>query len=102
MSDGIQGSISDVRITEGKAKYNLPWYRKVMLKLFGRSHFGKKQDFHYHTDENGILVKCYHECKNTLRQASFWIGVSVSWPIEHFLWSHVWPFSILGEFIMGH
>jgi hypothetical protein len=55
----------------------------------------KKEVFHTHVDEHGILVKCYHECKNTLAQASFWIGVTVSFPIEHFIWEHVWPFKLI-------
>lgn len=44
---------------------------------------------HYHRNENGILVKCYHDARNLLKERGFWIGVTVSYPIEHALWEHV-------------
>lgn len=57
---------------------------------------------HYHTDERGILVKCYHECKTRIINKSFWVGVGVSFlgftvgfPIEHFIWEKLWPFTLL-------
>ena len=30
--------LTDFRITKGLARYKLPWYRKVMMRVFGRSH----------------------------------------------------------------
>lgn len=53
--------------------------------------------FHFHPDENGVLVKCYHGTKSLLSDYRFWIGVTVSFPLEHFLWTKVWPFSLLAE-----
>lgn len=48
---------------------------------------------HYHTDSQGFLVKCYHKVKPTFLSISFWLGVTLSFPIEHFIWEHVWPFA---------
>ena len=50
---------------------------------------------HEHIDEHGFVHKCYHKCKNVLKDTGFWIGVTVSFPLEHFLWEKVWPFSWL-------
>jgi len=33
------GNISDVRITKGMTRFRLPWYRRLLLKLLGRSHW---------------------------------------------------------------
>ena len=52
---------------------------------------------HSHVDEHGILHKCYHQCRNTLLSISFWLGVTLSFPIEHFLWEKIWPFTILSK-----
>ena len=50
---------------------------------------------HFHKDENGLLVRCYHGSKNLLGKPSFWIGTTLSFPLEHFLWEKVWPFTLL-------
>jgi hypothetical protein len=55
--------------------------------------------FHTHETEDGILVKCYHSSKNTLLSMSFWLGVTLSFPIEHWLWHNVWPFKILAGYL---
>jgi hypothetical protein len=54
---------------------------------------------HSHIDEKGILHKCYHECKQTFTQWGFWIGLTVSFPAEHFLWEKVWPFTELTKLL---
>ena len=54
---------------------------------------------HFHVDERGLLVKCYHESKSMLKSISFWIGVTISFPIEHFIWEKLWPFSWITTFI---
>jgi len=41
---------------------------------------------HFHKDEFGFLVKCYHGTKNNLASYSFWIGMTIGFPIEHFIW----------------
>ncbi len=58
--------------------------------------------FHTHKDENGVLVKCYHKCRNVLTDYAFWIGITVSYPIEHFLWEKVPGFSHIAQLMGMH
>lgn len=44
---------------------------------------------HYHKDERGVLVKCYHGAKSLLVDWRFWVGVTISFPLEHFIWTKV-------------
>lgn len=53
---------------------------------------------HTHKTPEGLIVKCYHECKSILASWPFWIGVTVSFPIEHFLWTKVPGFYHIAEF----
>lgn len=53
-----------------------------------------KEEPHFHKDEHGILVRCYHKCSRT-PWISFLIGITVSFPLEHLLWEKVWPFSLI-------
>lgn len=48
---------------------------------------------HTHVDEQGFIVKCYHQCKSILTQPAFWLGVTITFPIEHYLWTKVPGFS---------
>lgn len=54
---------------------------------------------HTHETPDGFIVKCYHQCKNVLASGAFWVGVTVSFPIEHFLWTKVPGFSHIAEFL---
>lgn len=54
---------------------------------------------HYHKDSKGVLHECYHACVSTLKDKAFWFGVSISFPIEHWLWTKVWPFYLLSEWL---
>lgn len=58
-----------------------------------------KKRFHTHVTENGVLVKCYHETKTLFSTWSFWIGMTVGFPIEHFIWEKIWPFTVLSKFL---
>lgn len=55
--------------------------------------------FHFHLNENGVLVKCYHGTKTLLADYSFWIGLTIGFPIEHFIWEKLWPFTVLTKFL---
>lgn len=33
------GRIDNVRVTRGKAAYRLPWWRRMMMRIIGRSHW---------------------------------------------------------------
>lgn len=54
---------------------------------------------HYHADETSALIKCYHKCRNVLTDYTFWIGITVSYPLEHALYEKVWPFTLVKEFL---
>lgn len=55
--------------------------------------------FHTHKDENGLLVKCYHKTRSVIADYGFWIGVTVSFPIEHFIWEKIPGFSHLAHWM---
>jgi hypothetical protein len=58
------------------------------------------QEPHYHEDKKtGLLVRCMNSCSNLITDYRFWIGVTISYPLEHFLWEHVWPFKLLMQFL---
>jgi hypothetical protein len=50
---------------------------------------------HDHVEKPGLARYCLHQCRAVLKDWGFWIGVTVSFPIEHFLWEHIWPFRLL-------
>jgi hypothetical protein len=54
---------------------------------------------HTHKDENGVLVRCFHSCRNNLLSASFWLGITLSFPLEHLLWEKLWPLSVLTKWL---
>lgn len=54
---------------------------------------------HTHVSEDGFVVKCYHKCKSILLDYAFWIGVTLTFPIEHFLWTKIPGFSHLAEWL---
>jgi hypothetical protein len=51
---------------------------------------------HGHYDRKGVLHRCYHKCRSNLG-FSFWVGMTIGYPLEHLLWEHVWPFKLVGE-----
>lgn len=54
---------------------------------------------HFHRDERGVLVRCYHKSRAVLSQPGFWLGTTLSFPLEHVLWEKVWPFKLLLPFL---
>jgi hypothetical protein len=59
----------------------------------------KLVDPHFHRDEHGFLVKCYHNTKSVLTNWQFWFGLTMGFPLEHLLWEKVWPFYLITHFI---
>ena len=55
--------------------------------------------FHTHPNEEGFLVKCYHQSKSVLLSGAFWFGVTISFPLEHFIWEKVWPFKMITHWL---
>ena len=63
-------------------------------------HCMKEHEPHYHEDKKtGLLVRCVNSCSNLITDYRFWIGVTISYPLEHFLWEHVWPFKLVMHFL---
>lgn len=50
---------------------------------------------HYHQDERGLWVRCYHGSRALLTNWMFWLGVTVSFPLEHLIWTKLWPFTLV-------
>lgn len=53
---------------------------------------------HFHRDEQGMLVKCYHKCRNNWL-VGFCVGTTLSFPFEHWLYEKVWPFNLLTQWL---
>ena len=53
---------------------------------------------HFHENEKGSLVRCYHECRKLLLSWQFWVGTTLSFPLEHLVW-RIWPLSIIADWI---
>lgn len=56
-------------------------------------------ELHYHKNERGFAVKCYHSCKNFVLSWQLWLGFTLSFPIEHFIWEKLWPFYLVTKFL---
>lgn len=61
---------------------------------------------HFHTNEAGLLVRCYHKTRLSWKT---WLlaGIIalVAYPVEHFIWESVPPFSYVAEYLgigIGH
>lgn len=54
---------------------------------------------HVHVDEKGVWHWCYHQCKNVITAWQFWLGVTVSFPVEHLIWEKIWPFYLLTDLL---
>jgi hypothetical protein len=65
------------------------------LRSFLRSLTTSKMKPHTHTTEEGLIVRCYHKSKATFLSAGFWLGLTMGFPLEHFLWQKLWPFTII-------
>lgn len=54
---------------------------------------------HTHTDEAGAIVRCYHRARTAVLDYGFWVGLTLGFPVEHFLWEKVPPFSYLTKLL---
>ncbi len=54
---------------------------------------------HYHKDDAGKLIKCYHNCRSWLSNPMFWISMTCSFPFEHFIWTQIYPFKLIASLI---
>ncbi len=46
-----------------------------------------------------LLRRFLAATREYLLKPSFWLGISLSFPIEHFIWEKVWPFSVLTKLL---
>ncbi len=57
-------------------------------------------DYHYHRTEDGFFVRCYHAAsKSLLTNWKFWAVLLISFPIEHYIWTKVYPFTMFSGFL---
>lgn len=59
---------------------------------------------HLHRAPDGFLHRCYHKCRSIFSW-QFFAGLTLSFPIEHALWTKVPPFVQIAEFLglgIGH
>jgi hypothetical protein len=54
---------------------------------------------HIHVDEHGILHRCYHKCRGVVTSFGFWVGLTLGFPVEHYLWEKVWPFTLITKWL---
>ncbi|MGN6314155.1 MAG: hypothetical protein ACTHMO_10430 [Rhodanobacteraceae bacterium] len=46
-----------------------------------------------------LLGKGWSRLRTFLLNPSFWLGVSLSFPLEHFFWEKLWPMCLLTRFL---
>ncbi len=54
---------------------------------------------HFHTSESGILHRCFHNCRNVLTSWQLWLGMTIRFPFEHYIYTKIWPFKLLTGFL---
>lgn len=53
---------------------------------------------HYHEDERGLLVRCYHRTRLSWKAWVLAGAIAMgAYPIEHFIWENVPPFNTIAE-----
>jgi hypothetical protein len=40
-----------------------------------------------------------HGIRHTILRPAFWLGVTISFPLEHFIWEKLWPFSAITRWL---
>lgn len=65
------------------------------------------RNVHYHADERGFLHRCYHQTRHWLSPgflAGWIVASTITFPLEHIQWDHVWPFYYVGDWLnrIGH
>ena len=56
-------------------------------------------NYHLHKTEQGKLIECYHGAVNCLKSWSFWVGMTLGFPLEHLIWEKIWPFYQITKWI---
>lgn len=40
-----------------------------------------------------------HGLRHTILRPSFWLGITLSFPLEHLLWEKAWPFNLITRWL---
>lgn len=57
---------------------------------------------HTHVTKQGLVVRCYHKCKNwQLWSWQFWVGMTLGYPFEHFIWEKIPFLAYISTHILG-
>lgn len=48
------------------------------------------------------LTKLFRRFRRTVFSLSFWLGLTMGFPLEHFLWERVWPFKLITRWMTLH
>jgi hypothetical protein len=44
-------------------------------------------------------ARAHHQLRTSVFSLSFWLGLTLGFPVEHFLWEHVWPFKLISKWL---
>lgn len=53
-------------------------------------------------DQRPYIVRCCHKMKSQVLSGGFWLGMTIGFPFEHFLYEKVWPFTWLAKLLGLH
>lgn len=109
MFGGGMGPVWRASLREGVGNFSSRCEASLLAEDFARHANGIVVPYkggrpHIHKTETGLLVKCYHSSRNTLLSFNFWLGITLSFPLEHVIWTKVWPFYLVTEYfhLMEH
>lgn len=55
--------------------------------------------FHTHEVKPGLVVRCYHSCRTGILTWSFWLGLTLGFPLEHLLWEKAPGFRLITHWL---
>jgi hypothetical protein len=41
----------------------------------------------------------FHAIRHTILRPAFWLGLTMGFPVEHFLWERIWPFTVVTKLL---
>lgn len=92
----VEGVVNQAKSKWGDEPMSLmPTRQRTPNECPACDHDPKQKVHHHHRGVRGFVVACYHDGRSLLVQRAFWIGITLGFPIEHFIWEHVPPFSWL-------
>lgn len=49
--------------------------------------------------KGGVWGWVHRQLQTSVFSLSFWLGLTLGFPFEHFLWEHVWPFKLISKWL---